>query len=428
MNSLIIKQNSTETVSSDTIHKLYLQVYNSNSHDIRGELNVNKCYQSEVEYLRANCPDLTINVTSGYYIPFVDDAVRTALATQIGDGTGVTQSDIDAINQNQTTVNLSNNTNIVRFPENYLFYQVNVNGCTNLEELSFGTLNIHWQTVSYNNCPKLYKFIIHDMVKWYTSGTCALQNNGGSVMECNTLTKQFFDSQGNHITNLVLPEGCISPSPAYSYLQSHAFERADIVSVTFPASIQKIQGFKNCKNLTSVDFLNCTNLTNIDSAFDGCTSLNLNFSNLPNTITSIQNRAFAGVNCTGYIDLPNMTGHYDAFVGCNMNNVGIRQLGNIGTLNHFTWDGTAKFFVIPSTVGTIQSLSKSKYFKCSASAPPVINNASQEVMRGGPVYVPDALVQDYNDAPMGTYVKWGWFTIKPMSDFAADKVTNNWDE
>lgn len=95
MDNLIITQSNVETVTNNLITKLYQEVSNSTSYNITGILNVNKCYESEAEYLRTHCPELTIISSGGYYINIEDPIVKSLLANQIGDGTGVTQTNID---------------------------------------------------------------------------------------------------------------------------------------------------------------------------------------------------------------------------------------------------------------------------------------------------------------------------------------------
>jgi len=142
---------------------------------------VDKCYKSESDYLKQRFDNLTITVTGNYYIPFVDENVKSALATAIGDGIGVTESDLSTITSNSQI--LRGNTSIVDFPEYAkVGKMMSFSNCSNLETLGFDTAycTTIWQDDNYYyNCGKLHKFVIYDIVNWYNSGTS--RRNGNRV-------------------------------------------------------------------------------------------------------------------------------------------------------------------------------------------------------------------------------------------------------
>lgn len=86
MTHLNIQQGQNiEVVSTSIIKKLY-EVALSVPEPLEGEqdaaymsgnLQVDKSYRSQVEYLTTRFPDLHINVTDSYYIPFEDSNVQS---------------------------------------------------------------------------------------------------------------------------------------------------------------------------------------------------------------------------------------------------------------------------------------------------------------------------------------------------------------
>ncbi len=105
----------------------------------------------------------------------------------------------------------------------------------------------------------------------------------------------------------------------YGYVQVGPFEGcSNLVSITIPNSVTSIgdKAFKNCTGLTSLTIPN--SVTSIEaSAFAGCTGLTS--LTIPNSVTSIEASAFAG--CTGLTSLtiPNSvtTIGEQAFFGCS---------------------------------------------------------------------------------------------------------------
>ena len=99
MTHLNIQQGQNiEVVSTNLIKKLYEAALSvpeplegeQDAAYMSGNLQVDKSYRTQVEYLTNRFDDLHINVTAGYYIPFHDSAVNDVLKDTIGDGVGVT--------------------------------------------------------------------------------------------------------------------------------------------------------------------------------------------------------------------------------------------------------------------------------------------------------------------------------------------------
>ena len=109
MTHLIIEQNTIpENVTSSVIHKLYetakaiIDAEEANEVEesqvsLKGNLQVSKAYGDEIDWLEAKFPDL--HITAGArYIRFADDAVYARLSQYLGDGTGITISEITNAN------------------------------------------------------------------------------------------------------------------------------------------------------------------------------------------------------------------------------------------------------------------------------------------------------------------------------------------
>ena len=110
MTHLRIEQNTiTENVTFDVIHKLYetakaiIDAEEANDVQesqvsLKGNLQVSKAYEDEVNWLEAKFPDLHINVTGGFYFKFEDPIAEQFWAnTPVGDGAGVSFSEFEKL-------------------------------------------------------------------------------------------------------------------------------------------------------------------------------------------------------------------------------------------------------------------------------------------------------------------------------------------
>ena len=109
MTSLNIQQStqSSETVSSAVIEKLYNLAINSKVEDknnsltmtLQGNISVPAAFEDSVLYLRSKFPNLTINIPENkYYIRFKDPVLRDFCKNTYGDGIGVTKSEAAGVN------------------------------------------------------------------------------------------------------------------------------------------------------------------------------------------------------------------------------------------------------------------------------------------------------------------------------------------
>lgn len=93
---------------------------------IEGTINVaGSIYEDDAKIIEAKYgAGLVLNVTGGYYIEFEDAAFQELVADTYGDGTGVTQEQLDRV----TSINISNNTTVSYLNDLYKF--------TNLKSLN----------------------------------------------------------------------------------------------------------------------------------------------------------------------------------------------------------------------------------------------------------------------------------------------------
>lgn len=101
MEHIKIEQNSNvEVVDSNIIHKLAEEAQDCDaSSNMTGNLQTDKAFVADVDFLRAKFPGLTINATQGLYISFQDPLVQQLLiGAGVGDGTGIMTTDVATLN------------------------------------------------------------------------------------------------------------------------------------------------------------------------------------------------------------------------------------------------------------------------------------------------------------------------------------------
>lgn len=345
MNITLIQNNGVENTSSLIIDKLYDISSSNNVTNFIGNLIVNKAYSRKVSYLNNKYNNFNINQTGDGYIEFQDSNVLEVLKNQIGDGIGVIESELSASNPN-----FLNNTSIVSFPESYMFSpnRGHYEGCLNLETLAFGSgTYLASYADTYKDCNNLHKFIVHDMKSWYESISRRYKQVLSVPQNANTLTKEFYNPDGSRMMNVVLPEGTTEFQGHHAgYDRQQAFERADINSVKIPSTLTILDGF-TYSTIQTIDFTDSESLIKI-GGFKNCINLNLNVSNIPQTVTTIKESAFEGcTNVNGILNLPNLTniGNY-AFDSTKLTKVNLpsvtelnlRSFGNISTLTEVNLD------------------------------------------------------------------------------------------
>lgn len=117
-------------------------------------------------------------------------------------------------------------------------------------------------------------------------------------------------------------DGDIVIPNTYKPTGTSTYSMSRLSSEALPVKTIASGGFRDCTNITSIDFSNCTNLTTIESgAFSNCSGLmEVDLSNCEN-LTTIESGAFS--NCANLItlnlsNLKNLNAiEYYAFYGCN---------------------------------------------------------------------------------------------------------------
>lgn len=388
MEHIKIEQNSNvEVVDSNIIHKLAEEAQDCDaSSNMTGNLQTNKAFRSDVNFLTGKFPGLSINAQS-YYIDFADDEVARIMNSNYGDGAGVTEAEAAAItssNQNPFLL-FRENTEIETFDElKYL---------TSIDTLYYSGMYYN-PNGAFERCTNL-KSIDLTNVKKIGGATF----NGCSNLE--TL-KNF------HPTELFIDN-------------------------------REQYQFMDCIKLSSIDLSSCTRIPGI--CFNGCSNLET-IGSLSN-VTFIGDRAFASCSKLSLeIDLP-LYINSDIGMACFYNTkiTGIKDLGqcsNIKGRDYVSGLGwrcgafanctSLRYANLPATLTEIQICAfygdtALEYIKCLATTPPTLGETDPTKLNFPfydttcNFYVPDASVNDYKAAS-------GWDGIAsrifPLSQFSTD--------
>lgn len=333
MNITITQDNSRVEVlgsnGASIIKKLYeLAIDPNNTLTLEGNISSTNAYGYQVDYLNTNYgPDFIVSTTNRY-VKFQDNAVLNVLKNSIGDGIGVFEQQLKNANPN-SSLGLNGNTNIIDTRELCLIEGTDLtgkfcSGCTNIKVLGIPkNVTTYSYGITENVNPE--KIVIADLAKWcgvhIASHNFNPYNNGNGVEIC-TLNN---DGSLTTIKNLVissnaqfLDNGWCTP-----------FAWTNIDSVTFPSALTLIRGF-NSSFVKTITFEQNSQLTKIGSStFEDCFNLVFDVSNIPQSITTIEQRAFRRCqNATGTLNLPNITSlEYRSFQG-----TGITSIQNLGSV------------------------------------------------------------------------------------------------
>jgi len=147
MEHIKIEQTSNvEVVDSNIIHKLAEEAQDCDaSSNMTGNLQTTNAYEDDVDFLTTKFPGLSINATQGLYLRIADPTVQNILATNFGDGTGITKTQAQLLQHfndkfiNNTDIEtfneLSKFTNITEINRNNRF-----NSCTNLKSIDLSNI------------------------------------------------------------------------------------------------------------------------------------------------------------------------------------------------------------------------------------------------------------------------------------------------
>lgn len=372
MTHLRIEQNNgvIEEVSTSIITKLY-EIAHAGldvSSNLQGRLHVVGAYGYQIDYLIQQYPSLYINADKRY-LRFEDPVVEQICAVNFGDGTGISENQIQSLQS--LNRKFANNTNIHTFDELYLFNNItNINyensfiGCTNLTSIDLRNIT----KISGDNKYQRYGFEI-----------CTNLESVGDTSNCTDFGY-------------------------YAFFKCSKLENV-IISSSHPVKINS-------------------------SAFYNCSKLD--FSNLSTSITYIGELAFKGVKkLPTVINLPNLTTLGNSAFAENSDIVHIQDLGTIDTFgygtnssgqNPFQNCNNIETIILPETVTTIGygsgNANTMRWIKILSTVVP--NLLSDQVFGSTyPIYVRDDLYSTYLTH---TDDNWQDFLnrLRPMSQFATD--------
>ena len=354
------QSNNIEIVNSLLISRLYqdaklikdyedLNDVQESQVDLSGNLQVDKAYGDEVDWLNNTFANLHINVTIGRYIRFVDDAVQDYwVNSQYGDGFGITVTDATLVTQIPENA-FKNNTSITSFDELDKFINLTTlntscfEGCSNLTSINLNNI-LTIQGSAFRNCTSLTEvdFNHNDVSTTWNSF------NG-----CTSLTT-IKNAENISAFGAAVFQNCTS-------LRTVTLkETANISNQVFHScsSLEYINGIKFGKNFSGelyATFYNCTSLKCIDFDFsstayyDGtfynCSSLQDLTTNDPTQInTGEQTYTFLGDRIRGTMFsgcsqlqnksfvFPNLTTitQYNAFYNCGAKSFSAPLLTSLG--------------------------------------------------------------------------------------------------
>lgn len=256
MTHLYLKQttSSIEVVTIDIIEKLYKLAESGDlddDSDLIGNLQLAYAYKDAVTYLTANYSNLSINVTTGYYIRFADDAVKALCIANFADDSsadGLTSDEAESVSASELGTIFENNTTITSFDE-----LENFTGLTYLPNNAF---------------------------------------YGDTALVTITLPNTIVQIDANSFygdTALTTVSGCEDVTLVYNYA---FYGCTSLKTVSFSSSLVTIKAsaFAQCTALEDIEVSGLTVIP--DNAFYGCAALTtLDFSS---SVTSIGGGAFRG--------------------------------------------------------------------------------------------------------------------------------------
>lgn len=280
MTHLVIENQSSniEIVSAAIIQKVYEMALSAEGDvSLKGNLQSDHAKQTAYDYLTGNLtgtstkrfPQLSLNVTGGIYIDFQDSLVEQILLSKnLGDGVGVTQSDLYAINTLEGSwfsgSNITSFNELQYFKPSAVSQQGGFQNCNYLTEVTLPAGITFINTNLFKSC---------DVLETINNTQSITQVMQGGLAECPNLESLNLQS--------------LTTVGQYAFQQDTNLQS---IGTGAPTTIGE-HAFENCSSLTSINLSNCTTIN--DFTFKGCTSLsNINLSNIRQISTS----AFEG--CT----------------------------------------------------------------------------------------------------------------------------------
>lgn len=396
MEHIKIEQNSNvEVVDSNIISKLAEAAQDCDaSSNMTGNLQTTNAYEDDVDFLTTKFPGLSINATQGLYLRIADPAVKNILATNFGDGTGITKAQAQSLQH--FNYKFAGNADIETFNEMSKF--------TNITEINYNN--------RFNSCTNL------------------------KSVDLSNITK-------------------ISGANGYERWNFEQCSNLEDVGDTSNCTYFGYQAFNECSKLAEVNLVNATYIG--DYAFYKCVNLTDINCNLTK-VETIGNGAFrecSNISSLSTINLPNLSGSLSmSFMKCTQIQH-ITSLGSLSTL-HSVFGNDGAFYgcsglldvVLPETLtstglSVFDDCRNIRYIKILATSVPTYQlvdgfgnirtygSSFGEQYRNAdvtneytgytyPIYVKDELLSQYQAADGWKYVGVNASRLKPLSQFATD--------
>ena len=310
MTHLVIENQSSniEIVSAAIIQKVYEMALSAEGDvSLKGNLQSDHAKQTAYDYLTGNLtgtstkrfPQLSLNVTGGIYIDFQDSLVEQILLSKnLGDGVGVTQSDLYAINTLEGSwfggSNITSFNELQYFKPSAVSQQGTFQNCNYLTEVTLPSGITRISTYLFKSC---------DVLETINNTQSITEVMQGGLTECpnlESLNLQSLTTVGQYAfqqdTNLQsIGTGAPTTIGAHAFENCQSLTSIDLSNCTSIAEYT----FKNCSSLTSIDLSHIQSIGNY--AFSECSSLTRIVTD--NTLTSLGSNAFYGCSGATEIDL-----------------------------------------------------------------------------------------------------------------------------
>ena len=480
MTNLTIKQStqSTETVTPQTIEKLYRLALTSKvedenndlTMDLEGNITASAAYEDSVNYLTTKFSNLIVSVNSRY-IRFKDALTQQVCASLWGsDGTNLSiEEAAQARNVDNGTTILKGefkNTSIVNFDEFKYF-----TGITQMDDIRTGVSGGFPTTLEKITLPpSLISLNGQELFGNTKIKTINLEN----VQRIGTWCFSNWSIQGSSANSIMLM-GYEVNCPNLSYLGRQAFRGTFISKVINLGNITDImdETFNKCTSLTEVTlpsntvtlnlgskcFQDCTALTTVhnldkvtsftqEGPFSNCTSLSnpvINLLQLQSIGSDATNKKstsalyFSNSNVK-QIYLPKLKvlpqGGYDngrdivagIFIkngyGNSRNSKQIIYLKDIETIQSGVFSGVTAAIVINNT--TVPTIVQSEAYSSTNSSTSLFYGSYYNTNVIPTIYVPDSVVSAYKNAWQGGSNTMG--DILPISDLQQYATEEDWIE
>ena len=298
MTHLKIEQNNgtRETVASSVIKKLYdlakeIELDVNGTIALKGWLYTSATYQDYITYLQNISkingePQLIIDAGKAY-ITFADPEIQSGLATEYGDGTGVTLTNMSGITRLKDAL-FNYNTSVQSFNELGQFSNITTigsdtfHGCSNLTSIDLSKIEYIGRYAFYEanltgaiNLPSFKNFT--DPTNYYGWRCAAFCKNR------NITSVTFGENYTGILEQGYVFDGC-SSLVSISGLKTNPDNH-----------IMPLGMFAGCTSLTSIGDIDLSHYTKFYSdCFADCRSLTINFD--PTVITYLGESAFRGLN------------------------------------------------------------------------------------------------------------------------------------